>query len=158
VFDLREVISEVTALLEPLAEQKSLEFSVEVPDSPAPIETEPGKVRQILVNLLSNAIKFTTRGRVVIRLDLTDGGYRVSVCDTGIGIASDHLARIFEPFWQVRQNIRRTAGGTGLGLSVARRLAQLLGGSLTVTSVAGEGSEFAVDLPRTTASFSGAGA
>jgi PAS domain S-box-containing protein len=147
-FDLREVVSEVAALLEPLAEQKGLEFRVRVPEVAAPIETEPGKVRQILVNLVSNAIKFTTAGSVEVELTPLDSSYCLTVRDTGIGIDAAYLQRIFEPFWQVRQHIRRTVGGTGLGLSVARRLAELLGGALTVSSRVGEGSAFDVTLPR----------
>jgi signal transduction histidine kinase len=111
-----------------------------------PIHTDPGKLRQILINLLSNAVKFTERGTVGVAVQREPGGARVRVSDTGIGIASDHLERIFDPFWQVEQSHRRQTGGTGLGLSVTRHLARLLGGDVEVESRLGEGSTFTVYL------------
>jgi signal transduction histidine kinase len=99
--------------------------------------TDPLKLRQILVNLLTNVDARVAGDDVIIQ-----------VRDTGIGIPAIHLERIFEPFWQVEQSATRRVGGTGLGLSVSRRLARLLGGELTVESVVGEGSSFSVRLPR----------
>jgi signal transduction histidine kinase len=84
---------------------------------------------------------------VTLRARREDSTVCVDVCDTGIGIAPENLERIFEPFWQVEQSARRRVGGTGLGLSVSRRLAELLGGTLTATSEAGKGSVFSVSLP-----------
>jgi signal transduction histidine kinase len=104
-------------------------------------------VRQILLNLLSNAVKFTERGHVALTLTERDGGIVVVVEDSGIGISKENADRVFEPFWQVQQSATRQVGGTGLGLSVARRLARLLGGDLALESTPGEGSRFTVMLP-----------
>jgi len=109
--------------------------------------TDGGKVRQILVNLLSNAVKFTNAGRVRLLVQHDGATVRYIVSDTGIGIAPEHRDRIFEAFWQVEQPSTRRVGGTGLGLSVTRRLARLLGGDVAMTSVVGEGSVFTVTLP-----------
>ena len=109
--------------------------------------TDAGKVRQILLNLLSNAVKFADQGEIGVRARVNDGSAEISITDTGIGIAAENLERIFEPFWQVEQSSTRRAGGTGLGLSVSRSLARLLGGEVTVGSKFGEGSTFTVTIP-----------
>jgi signal transduction histidine kinase len=111
------------------------------------MSTDSGKVRQILVNLLSNAVKFTPAGRVTLIVQHDGPAVRYVVRDTGIGIASEHSDQIFDAFWQVEQPSTRRVGGTGLGLSVTRRLARLLGGDVTVSSKVGEGSAFTVSLP-----------
>jgi signal transduction histidine kinase len=145
--DLHHTTSEAVILVHPAAIKKGLRVVTEVPSGLPPIHTDPGKLRQILINLLSNAVKFTERGTVGIAVQREPSGARVRVWDTGIGIASDHFERIFDPFWQVEQAHRRQAGGTGLGLSVTRHLARLLGGDVEVTSRLGEGSTFTVYLP-----------
>jgi two-component system sensor histidine kinase BaeS len=102
----------------------------------------------VLVNLLSNAVKFTdAEGSVSLRARRDGDTLELTISDTGIGIEPDHLDRIFDPFWQVEQKATRRAGGTGLGLSVSRRLARLLGGDVLVTSEPGKGSSFTVLLP-----------
>jgi signal transduction histidine kinase len=106
------------------------------------------KLRQILLNLLSNAVKFTDKGEVVLEARILPETIEFIVRDTGIGIAAENLDRIFESFWQVDQSATRRVGGTGLGLSVARKLARLLDGDITVTSTAGVGTTFVVQLPR----------
>jgi PAS domain S-box-containing protein len=145
--DLRHTASEAVILVHPAAIKKGLRVVTDFPQELPSIHTDPGKLRQILINLLSNAVKFTARGTVRIAVQHEPGGVRVRVSDTGIGIASDHLERIFDPFWQVEQAHRRHAGGTGLGLSVTRHLARLLGGDVEVASRLGEGSTFTVYLP-----------
>jgi signal transduction histidine kinase len=109
--------------------------------------TDGGKVRQILLNLLTNAIKFTDSGEVVIRSHSEAERVMVSVIDTGIGIAPENLERIFDPFWQVEQRSTRKVGGTGLGLSVSRTLARLVGGDIRAESELGKGSTFILTLP-----------
>jgi signal transduction histidine kinase len=145
--ELGALARDVAAMLRPLAQRKGLGFSVRTPDAPLRLETDVSKVRQILLNLLSNAVKFTRTGE--IRLEAARDGVdaRLTVTDTGIGIEARNLPRIFDPFWQVEQSTRRTAEGTGLGLSVARDLAALLGGSLEVESEPGRGTTFTLVLP-----------
>ena len=141
------VVGEVQALMEPLALDKGVAFDCSVPSEFPRIRSDPRKIRQILINLVGNAIKFTAEGEV--RLELLEVGAQVifRVADTGPGIPAEHLERIFDPFWQVEGGATRTAGGTGLGLTVARRLARLLGGDLTAESQAGKGSIFHLALP-----------
>jgi signal transduction histidine kinase len=146
--DVAEVMHAVVAVLEPLAQQKALSFSVEVPARPPALTTDPDKLRQILVNLGGNAIKFTDRGTVQIQVGTTArGGVRFTVTDSGVGIAREDLGRLFQRFTQLDSGLTRRYGGTGLGLYISRRLAQLLGGTITVESAPGVGSEFALELP-----------
>jgi signal transduction histidine kinase len=132
--------------VEPLAARKALGFHCRVPDRLS-IRTDPGKVRQILLNLLSNAIKFTDHGEV--RLELSSGGEQAvfAVRDTGPGIPPGETDHIFEPFRQAGIATAHRLGGTGLGLSVSRELARLLGGDIGVESSAGAGSTFTLRLP-----------
>jgi signal transduction histidine kinase len=145
--DLRDVIRQAGDLLRPVARQKELAFELALPAEPAVVDTDPEKVLQILRNLGSNAVKFTDAGRV--RIEAVRDGCRwlVRVADSGIGIGRAHRERVFEPFWQVEQSNRREVGGTGLGLSVARRAAELLGGTLTLESAPRRGSTFTLALP-----------
>ena len=110
-------------------------------------ETDPRRVRELLRALLSNAVKFTEAGRVEVTVRREPGWVAVSVMDTGIGIDPAHAEKIWDPFWQAEHPLIRRAGGSGLGLSVARRLAGLLGGDIHVASTPGEGSTFTVRLP-----------
>jgi signal transduction histidine kinase len=120
---------------------------VEVEDPTHEIETDANKVRQILLNLLFNAVQFTNEGEITVIQEFVGDEARIRVRDTGIGIASRHHRKIFEPFWQVLQSTTREVGGTGLGLTVAYRTAHLLGGDLSVASQPGEGSTFTLHLP-----------
>ncbi len=145
--DANELAQDAATLVEPLAREKGLPLEVVVTGYALPMSTDSGKVRQILVNLLSNAVKFTPAGRVtlIVRHDGATVSYVVR--DTGLGIADEHRDQIFDAFWQVEQPSTRRVGGTGLGLSVTRRLARLLGGDVIVESKVGEGSAFTVTLP-----------
>lgn len=145
--DADEMVHEAANVIEPLAAEKGLTLRVIPIGYAVAMRTDAGKVRQILVNLLSNAVKFTTEGEVRITVRHDGGIVRYEVSDTGIGIAPEHLERIFEPFWQVEQPSTRRAGGTGLGLAVTRRLVHLLGGDLAVRSVPGDGTTFTVTIP-----------
>jgi PAS domain S-box-containing protein len=146
--DVSRVLDEAGSIIEPLAKQKGLEFRVIEPGSRIVVESDPGKLRQAVLNLLSNAVKFTGRGSVTLRAVEDRDAVVFEVSDTGIGIAAEHLKRIFEPFWQVEASTTRTAPGTGLGLAVTRRLVNLLGGEVSVQSAVGEGSTFTIRLPR----------
>jgi signal transduction histidine kinase len=142
---LRSIINEAITMIAPLADTKGL--SVRAEGDEAQLFTDGSKVRQILLNLLSNAVKFSDDGEIVIRSRLDGDNVQVSVVDTGIGIAGDNLERIFDPFWQVEQRSTRKVGGTGLGLSVSRTLARLIGGDVRVESRMGKGSTFILTLP-----------
>ncbi|HET7459354.1 MAG TPA: ATP-binding protein [Gemmatimonadaceae bacterium] len=150
--DAASLAREAASLIEPLTAAKGLRFEVTLPNdgSSMAMQTDPRKLRQILLNLLSNAVKFTDAGSVTLRVAPTAAGDTMvfEVADTGIGIPAEHLDHIFDPFWQVEQKATRRVGGTGLGLSVVRRLAQLLGGDVMVRSEAERGSVFTVVVPR----------
>jgi PAS domain S-box-containing protein len=141
-----DLLREAAALIEPVAAERGIVFRVE-PTDPAIIETDLTKLRQILLNLLANAVKFTDQGEVILNARSENGTITFSVRDTGIGIAPEHLEKVFDPFWQVDQSSTRRVGGTGLGLSVSRRLARFLGGDVTVESTPGSGTVFHLTLP-----------
>lgn len=143
--ELRAIVEQAVTMVKPLAAAKGLSLRVDAVD--ARLFTDAGKVRQILLNLLSNAVKFTDRGEISVRARATGDKAEISITDTGIGIARENVERIFEPFWQVEQSATRRAGGTGLGLSVSRSLARLLGGDVSVESKLGEGSSFTLTIP-----------
>jgi PAS domain S-box-containing protein len=146
--DLVELAREAAALAEPLALERGLHFRLELPTAPVPVRTDARKVRQVLVNLLANAVKFTERGEVVLGLE-DAGAYAVlRVRDTGMGITPADQERVFEPFWQADQRLAREHGGSGLGLAVARQMARLLGGDITLRSAPGAGSTFELRLPK----------
>jgi signal transduction histidine kinase len=144
---LATLLEPAAEIVEPLARARGLHIEVMLPPNPVIVETDAVKVRQMIVNLLSNAVKFTDRGRIILSGEQRGDQLVITVEDMGIGISSDHFERIFEPFWQVEQTATRRAGGTGLGLTVTRRLALLLGGDVTVKSTTGEGAVFTICLP-----------
>lgn len=146
--DLKELTREVAELIEPAFTEKGLELRLELPDEPVIVRTDPGKVRQILLNLLSNAAKFTEQGYAQTELHAEPSRVRAVVSDTGAGIEHADLDRIFEAFTQVQRGAKRVQGGTGLGLSVSRHLARLLGGDLVAESEPRVGSRFELALPR----------
>ena len=146
--DVADLAREVAAIGEPLALERGLAFRLDLPDGPVPARTDARKVRQVLLNLVANAVKFTDAGEVVLGMEDAGGDVVLRVRDTGTGIAPESLERIFEPFWQADQRLAREHGGSGLGLSVARQLARLLGGDVTARSAPGAGSTFAFRLPK----------
>jgi PAS domain S-box-containing protein len=146
-FGLAALLEQASVIIRPLAEKRSLEFTLAGGNARAVMRSDPQKVRQIIINLLANAVKFTTKGSVRLSARVYDDRVAFEVADTGPGIARAHLDRVFDAFWQVDQRMTRKSGGTGLGLSVARQLARLLGGDVSVRSTIGEGSVFTVDLP-----------
>jgi len=150
--DLAALAGEVSAIIEPLANERGLLLHVPADVDPPTVVTDPRKLRQILVNLLGNAVKFTERGSVGFAVERGDGVVVLHVRDTGIGVDPSLHEAIFEPFRQVDGGMTRAAPGTGLGLTVSRELARLLGGDITVRSALGEGSVFTVRLPEEIAS------
>ncbi|MGD8893740.1 MAG: response regulator, partial [Desulfobacterales bacterium] len=147
-FDLRVALDEVTELVAFKAHEKGLEYVAMVhPDVPSLLCGDPGRLRQILINLVGNATKFTETGEVSIRVtlddeDTTHATIRFSVTDTGIGIPKDRMDRLFESFSQVDSSTTRKYGGTGLGLTISKQLAEIMGGHIGVESEEGKGSTF----------------
>ncbi|WP_150112665.1 response regulator [Marinobacter nitratireducens] len=143
--NLPELLDEIRAFFEPRAREKGLDFHI-ICEFPLPeqIQTDPTRLRQIIINLCGNALKFTDKGSISLAIRCERGGERLvaRVVDTGIGMKPEQLGRLFDPFAQGSAAISRQYGGTGLGLSISRRLAEMLGGSIQVNSTYGEGSEF----------------
>ena len=141
------IVDDVVQLYAERAHSRALELAAYVaPDVPSRILGDPVRLGQVLSNLVNNALKFTETGGVLIRVEMTrdaEPALRISVTDTGIGIAEDKLASIFDPFTQAEQSTTRRYGGTGIGLSICRRLVDAMGGELSVTSKPGGGSTFA---------------
>jgi signal transduction histidine kinase len=145
--DVREVVHDSVSVVAPAAAEKGLSLELRLPDEPVLVRSDPGKLRQILLNLGANAVKFTETGSVTFTLRMEPSAVVLEVADTGPGIAREDLERVFEPFWQADPSKTRTAGGTGLGLTITRRLVELLGGKVAVTSDIGAGTVFSVRLP-----------
>ncbi|HLK15857.1 MAG TPA: response regulator [Fimbriimonadaceae bacterium] len=147
-FSLREVLEEVCDLLAARAREKNIEFMCSIPPIlDATLLGDPTRWRQIMTNLVANAVKFTEQGQIEIRTTILEEAkqsvrFRVSVVDTGIGIAAADLPHIFESFNQADNSTSRRYGGTGLGLTICRQLTELMGGEIGVTSTVGEGSTF----------------
>ena len=146
--NLRHLIETCIKLHSANAAQKSLQLTFDYDaDIPAGIASDGLRLRQIMLNLIGNAIKFTDAGSVALAASLADEEIVVSVRDTGIGIASDRLDSVFDPFEQADNATSRRFGGTGLGLTISRQLAELLGGTLMLESEAGRGSCFTLRIP-----------
>ena len=143
--DLARMAEDLAAMFEPIAREQQLRFSMKtaLATDERP-QTDELKLRQILINLISNAIRYTPSGEVSVTLEFDGKRIRAIVRDTGVGIAPEHQRAIFEPF---NRTVPRGSKGAGLGLSIARSLAEQLGGAITLESALGSGSTFRVDLP-----------
>lgn len=152
-FSLRQLIDSVVGVIGQHADNKGLEVRVEIDSQmPSNLSGDSLRIGQILINLCSNAVKFTDAGAITLRIDPlwhhSDSiGVRFSVSDTGIGIAAEHLQTLFQPFHQIDSSSTRRYAGTGLGLMISKSLAELLGGSISVTSTLGVGTRFAIEIP-----------
>jgi len=146
--DLAPQLDSIVEALSPLATAKDLDLTVKLPDDLPLVRCDVERVRQILTNLIANAIKFTDAGMVRVTASAGETGVAIHVTDTGVGIPEAALGRIFEEFVQVDQTLARRQGGAGLGLAIASRLARLMGGDISVSSVSGSGSRFTLTLPR----------
>ncbi|HUQ97884.1 MAG TPA: HAMP domain-containing sensor histidine kinase [Gemmatimonadaceae bacterium] len=144
---VNHTLTDAASLVEPMAAAKKLKLVIELLEEDQSIQTDGTKLRQMLVNILSNGIKFTEKGEVRLGCCVQGDFLEVRVADTGMGIAAENIEDVFEPFWQAEQVATRKTSGTGLGLSVTRKLAQLLGGDVTVASRVGAGTTFLLTLP-----------
>jgi signal transduction histidine kinase/CheY-like chemotaxis protein len=146
---LSEIFVMLRGQLRPLVHGDDIQLRFDFPRAPVVLETDEGKLMQVLRNLVSNALKFTTDGEVLVsaRLDADADAVRFAVSDTGIGIGGDDLERIFDEFVQLPSDLQRRAQGTGLGLPLTRKLVGLLGGEIDVTSAVGTGTRFDVTIP-----------
>ena len=151
-FELAPLLEAVRVLVQPQADAKGVALQLDAPpDLPAVLTGDPLRLKQVLINLMGNAVKFTPAGSVTLRVREIERTRRAStlrfeVADTGIGISPQQQARIFEPFTQADSSTTRRYGGSGLGLSIVRRLVAMMDGQLDVTSTPGEGSSFGVTL------------
>jgi urea ABC transporter urea binding protein len=154
-FSLHELLSESLQLLSPRAHSRGMEIELDLDlEIPDVRRGDPTRIRQVLTNLVSNAIKFTENGRILVIVGPDPGlphGVTLTVQDTGIGISAGVQERLFQPFVQADSGTTRQYGGTGLGLVISKRLVELMGGSLALESVPGEGTTFTVKLSLPTA-------
>jgi PAS domain S-box-containing protein len=145
---IHSLLSEVQQLMAIRAKQKKLSLGLRYESSlPETVQTDRTRLRQILINLVSNGIKFTEQGRVDIIARIKGRTLELEVADTGIGIAPEHQAILFQPFTQADTSSTRQYGGTGLGLTITKRLVEMLGGEVSFTSSTGRGSTFRVSVP-----------
>ena len=147
-FDLESELTQIVDLFRPQARARSTTLRLAYPlDLPRWFQGDGARVHQIVSNFTSNAVQFTEGGGIEIRVEARLDGVRISVCDTGIGIAPQTLPLLFEKFIQADASVPRRKRGTGLGLAISKQLAELMGGSVGATSDEGWGSTFSVDLP-----------
>ena len=145
--DLADIARESASLLRPAAAERRIALECEL--APAPCEADPERIAQVITNLLANALEHTPAlGRITIRTAANHASVTLSVCDTGGGIAPEHLPRVFERFYRADPSRNRRTGGAGLGLAICKTIADAHGGSLEVTSAPGEGSTFTLRLGR----------
>jgi signal transduction histidine kinase len=145
--DLRALLQEVTAVVAPLVERQANVLSVRCAPNLGPVRVDAMKLRQSLVNLLGNACKFTERGTIELDARRSHDRIEVRVRDSGIGMAPEQVARLFEPFAQADDTIAPVHGGSGLGLAISRTYCRLMGGDISVESSPGRGSSFTLWLP-----------
>lgn len=150
-FDVAELLEDLLETMQPLAEQNHNEIVLAAGTANTMANTDAMKVRQCVTNFLSNACKFTQSGRIDVRLDRRrHNGVEqifIAVSDTGIGMTQEQMGRLFQPFVQADPSITQKFGGTGLGLTITRRLAQLLGGDVLVESAPNRGAMFTLHIP-----------
>jgi signal transduction histidine kinase len=148
-YSLADVVQSVHSAVEALAAEKGLGFRIEVPPDLPVGRGDERRIAQVLLNLAGNAIKFTDAGEVAIEACAVDGAFRIAVSDTGPGISAADQVRIFEEFQQADSSSTREKGGSGLGLSISRRIVEMHGGGIAVASEPGHGATFTVTLPIT---------
>src|ERR1041384_3484636 len=152
-FSLKDLLEKVTEMVAVGADEKGLALVCEIaPKVPSDLIGDPTRLRQVLLNLLGNAIKFTESGEVALRVTPDEdssvpGSLRFTISDTGIGIPGEKLGAVFERFTQADSSTTRRFGGSGLGLTISKRLVELMGGRIWVESIVGKGSVFSFAVP-----------
>jgi Amt family ammonium transporter len=147
VLDVPTLINDVVSMVRPLAARNTNTLSLQVDPLVRHVRADSVRLRQVLLNLLSNACKFTEHGQVSLHVRLDSHQILFEVRDSGIGMTSEQLAKLFQPFTQADASTTRKYGGTGLGLAISRRLMQMMGGDIQVTSEPGQGSTFLINMP-----------
>jgi signal transduction histidine kinase len=147
VVEVESVVRDIFAAVQPTASAKGLVLSAEIPPATARVHADPMAFRQVLSNLVENAVRYTREGNVTLRTRLGARGVWVDVLDTGVGIAPEHLPRIFERFYRVDAGRSREQGGTGLGLAIVRHMVEAHGGRVESASVVGRGTTISVLFP-----------
>lgn len=145
--DMHQMSHDIIANAAPLAEAKNLKLHLKVSDEVDTIEADRTRLRQVLWNIMGNAIKFTEKGSVTLSVDIEGHDMLVGIHDTGIGIDKEQIPIVFEQFRQIDGNLNRSAGGTGLGMPITKKLVELHGGEIWIESTMGQGSTFWVSLP-----------
>lgn len=148
-FELPPLVQDVVTMIEPLIHKNSNRLDTRFSDSLGSIRADMTRVRQILFNLLSNSCKFTNKGVIRLEVERTSDEIVFRVSDTGIGMTPEQLAKLFQPFTQAEASTSKKFGGTGIGLTISRRLCQMMGGDIRVESEYGKGTTFVVQLPTT---------
>ena len=148
-FNFSMMMMNVVSTVTPLAEKKQLKLKLNLPEDEVIIDSDERRVGQVFLNLINNAIKFTDRGLITIESFVDDNNVVTNVIDTGIGIKTKDMEKLFKPFSQIETGLTRNHDGTGLGLSISQKLVEKLGGNITVNSEVGVGSTFTVTLPIT---------
>jgi signal transduction histidine kinase len=148
-FNLRELLTRVNESLRPMAESKGLKLTLEISPEINEIVNDERRIQQIMINIANNAIKFTEQGEVRIVCQLVKGAIETRIIDTGIGIKSEDMQKLFQPFQQLDSGISRKYDGTGLGLSICNKILERTNGQITVESQHGKGSTFIIRLPLT---------
>ncbi len=147
-FEVQGLVNGVAHMFAPLTEKKGLQLNVErSPDVPEHLRGDPARIRQLVINLLGNAVKFTERGSIILSLTRSGNMVRFAVTDTGIGIAGEDQATIFDSFTQADPSTTRRYGGSGLGLAICKQIVRVLGGEIGLTSNVGQGSQFWFTIP-----------
>ena len=146
--NVSELMAALRGMFRPVMADGGVDLVIQPVDPSLTIHTDEGKLSQILRNFIGNALKFTERGAVRVTVTLDGANVTFAVADTGVGIPPEHHERIFDEFFQVEGRHQARTRGTGLGLPISRRMAELLGGRITLRSVVGEGSTFALTIPR----------
>jgi PAS domain S-box-containing protein len=150
-FDIAQLVADVQATVQPLIEKNGNTLLLDCPTTLGTMYADLTKLRQNLLNLLSNASKFTDKGTITLKIESTNHQIIFEVTDSGIGMTPAQVARLFQPFSQADGSTTRKYGGTGLGLAITQRFCQMMGGDITVQSVAGQGSTFKMAIPQVVA-------